>query len=461
MLCALTLSGTGVIPLDTPVYDAVWRYLMPLAAALFLLECDVLDVWRNGGQLLTAFLIGAAGMMAGAIVGWALLKGALGPQAGCIAASLCSSYIGGSINFVAVSSTVGLDAALVPAAIAADNVAMVGYLAVLMALPVGGRVAAAAAGGAGAASESEAAAPATTGAAGVGAGTGPAAAATAGGEGAAGAARHEPAPAAPGQQHPNQPRVEQQQQQQQQQQHQNQNQHADSGSSSSNNSNKRNNSDSNSSSGGGSSNAGAGAGLTTTGIALSLATGGAACALSEGAARALSATPLKLMFMSVIAVALASLLRVLLAERPLAEGAPAAVRGGHSGGGGAAAGQSPFAGASQIGSALMLVFFAVVGANAGGLSQLSACWPMVAFMTVMVCVHWAVLAAAGAALRLPRAALVLASNSCIGGPATAASMAVSRGWTGMAHMAMLIGSLGYAIGTVAGLVVAKVSGAMV
>ena len=60
--------------------------------------------------MLAAFLIGAVGMMLGAVVGCAVmgpwiggLGSAGGHQATCVAASLCSSYVGGSINFVAVS----------------------------------------------------------------------------------------------------------------------------------------------------------------------------------------------------------------------------------------------------------------------------------------------------------------------------------------------------------------------
>jgi uncharacterized membrane protein len=91
-------------------------------------------------------------------------------------------------------------------------------------------------------------------------------------------------------------------------------------------------------------------------------------------------------------------------------------------------------------------------------------------------------------LRLPGPALVLGSNACVGGPATAAGeeqresnmfttgtsaacllrlrcmcshsagMAMSRGWHALAQPAMLSGSLGYAVGTAAGLAVAKLAG---
>ena len=69
---------------------------------------------RTGGPVLAAFLIGAVGMVFGAVVGCAVMgpwmcaglgadSGSNMYQATCVAASLCSSYVGGSINFVAVS----------------------------------------------------------------------------------------------------------------------------------------------------------------------------------------------------------------------------------------------------------------------------------------------------------------------------------------------------------------------
>eukprot|EP00955_Chlamydomonas_euryale_P067239 359793-Chlamydomonas_euryale.AAC.11 len=317
MLCAIALSGWNVIPLDTPAYDVVWVYLMPLAAACFLLESDMAQLLSSGGQLLTSFLMGAIGMMAGAMAGWALLKTHMGPEAGCIAASLCASYIGGSINFVAVSNALGLSAAVIPAVIAADNIGMAAFLAILMAVP----------------KETDNAA--------------------------------------------DEEALQKKPQEQQQQQQPTIVEP-----------------------------------LNVNSISLSLACGGIACALSQKAAAALNMMPFKLLFMSLIAIALSSTVRLLLSKVT----ASVQVQSTHA--------TSPFAGASQIGSALMLVFFAIIGANTGGLSQLGACWPILAFLTIMVLVHWVVLFTAGSILRLPRVAMLLGSNTCIGGPATSAGKPV-------------------------------------
>ena len=49
--------------------------------------------------------------------------------------------------------------------------------------------------------------------------------------------------------------------------------------------------------------------------------------------------------------------------------------------------------------------------------------------------------------------IIIASNANVGGPTTAAAMAVSKGWTKLVAPAMLIGTLGYVLGTYAGLLV--------
>ncbi len=61
----------------------------------------------EGGPTLAAFLVGALGMAAGAVAGWVLLREALGPGGWKLAACLCASYVGGSVNFAAVAAVGG------------------------------------------------------------------------------------------------------------------------------------------------------------------------------------------------------------------------------------------------------------------------------------------------------------------------------------------------------------------
>jgi uncharacterized membrane protein len=54
---------------------------------------------------------------------------------------------------------------------------------------------------------------------------------------------------------------------------------------------------------------------------------------------------------------------------------------------------------------------------------------------------------------------IIASNANIGGPTTAAGMAISQGWSALVGPAMLVGVLGYVIGNYLGTIVGIVLGA--
>ena len=54
--------------------------------------------------------------------------------------------------------------------------------------------------------------------------------------------------------------------------------------------------------------------------------------------------------------------------------------------------------------------------------------------------------------------IILASNANIGGPTTAVAMAVSKGWSKLIGPVLLVGTLGYVIGTYFGLVVGSILG---
>ncbi|KAF6260158.1 hypothetical protein COO60DRAFT_1508812 [Scenedesmus sp. NREL 46B-D3] len=136
LMAALAATSVGLLPPASPVYDAVWRFLMPLGVALYLLENDITSLATSGRQVLAAFLLGAGTMLAGAWVSWQLVGPAMGPAGPQLASCLLASYIGGSVNFAAVASATQLPAALVPPAMAADNLAMLALLAAMMAAPL-------------------------------------------------------------------------------------------------------------------------------------------------------------------------------------------------------------------------------------------------------------------------------------------------------------------------------------
>ena len=104
----------------------------------------------------------------------------------------------------------------------------------------------------------------------------------------------------------------------------------------------------------------------------------------------------------------------------------------------------------EIATFMMYVFFAVIGAGADLGQVLGAALPATLFLVVLILVHLGLLLLVGRLLRLDLAEVMVASNACILGAPTAAALAASRGWRELVMPGMLVGILGYSIGTFIG-----------
>ena len=136
---AMAASNLGLIPHSAPVYDSAAGLLVPMAIPLLLMRADFRTIFAEAGPMLLAFVIAAAATVVGAFAGVLLVDmGPLEPQ---VAGAITSSYIGGSLNFVATAEAVGIkDSSIYVASLSADAVGAVIFLLLLMTMPAIGYI---------------------------------------------------------------------------------------------------------------------------------------------------------------------------------------------------------------------------------------------------------------------------------------------------------------------------------
>ncbi|WP_243298295.1 DUF819 family protein [Bacillus litorisediminis] len=131
---AMILANLNIIPTASPVYDAVWGYVIPLAIPLLLFQANLKKIWNESGKLLIIFLISSIGTVAGVTVAFITLKDYI-PVLDKIGAMMTGSYIGGGVNFAALAAKFETPGEMVSAATVADNFMMAIYFFVLIAIP--------------------------------------------------------------------------------------------------------------------------------------------------------------------------------------------------------------------------------------------------------------------------------------------------------------------------------------
>lgn len=131
---AIILSNTGIIPTESPVYDAVWTYIVPIAIPLLLFQINVRNIFKESGRLLLIFFLSSIGTVVGATIGFFLLKEYI-PYLDRIGAMIGASYIGGGVNFAAMSAKFETPGEMVSSTVVADNLMMAILFIVLIIIP--------------------------------------------------------------------------------------------------------------------------------------------------------------------------------------------------------------------------------------------------------------------------------------------------------------------------------------
>ena len=107
-------------------------------------------------------------------------------------------------------------------------------------------------------------------------------------------------------------------------------------------------------------------------------------------------------------------------------------------------------GGFELGVSLAFVFFAAIAAGANLVAMVQIAPLLVVLVVILLSVHLFVLLGAGWLFRLTLPELVTASNAAVLGATTAPALAAARGWHDLVTPGVLVGVLGYALGTFAG-----------
>ena len=128
-----TLSTTvGIIPMASPVYEWMTRYLLPVALLLLMITVDLKSILKLGRTALIMVAAGSIGIMIGAQIAYLAFAQWLPPEGWKGLAALTGSWIGGTANMVAIAESVGTPDAIMGPIIVVDTVVGYGWMGVLL-----------------------------------------------------------------------------------------------------------------------------------------------------------------------------------------------------------------------------------------------------------------------------------------------------------------------------------------
>ncbi len=341
------LSNTGLVPVESGVYDAVFGPVTSVAIAWLLLSVNLRDLRKAGPRMVGAFGVAVAGTVLGAFVAAALYGAHFGEDTMRMAGALTGTYSGGSVNFVSVGRELGLSGALFAGLNAADAVVTGLWLAACLVLPLWiGRFYAPVRGG----DDETASPPAET---------------------------ESPAPATESERHARHPYFARE-------------------------------------------------GLSALSIANLVAAGLILVFAAEWLGEVWPAVP-SILWLTTLALA--------LGHSPL-------FRDGR--------------GAMQLGSVGLHFFFVLIGIVSRWSEIAAVGVEVFLFTLIVVAVHAVFVLGVGRLLRLDMGTVAVASQAAVGGPSSALAVAISRQWRHLVLPGVVVGLLGYAVGTYLGFGVAAV-----
>lgn len=124
----------GLITTESPVYNMITTWLLPASLVLLLLPVDIKAILRLGPAALAMFFIGAAGIMAGAVISFNLFKPVIGNDFWSGFGALSASWTGGSANMIAVKEALPVRDAVFAPMVIVDTVVPYLWMGIMIAM---------------------------------------------------------------------------------------------------------------------------------------------------------------------------------------------------------------------------------------------------------------------------------------------------------------------------------------
>jgi uncharacterized membrane protein len=133
LIIAIVLSNLKILPINSPSYEVVWNYIVPLSIPLLLFRANIFKIVKSTGSMFGAFHVSALGTVIGAMLA-ALIFATAVPFIAQLSGIMTASYIGGGVNFFALTATFRPPEELTNSLLVADNVIMAGMFLLLISL---------------------------------------------------------------------------------------------------------------------------------------------------------------------------------------------------------------------------------------------------------------------------------------------------------------------------------------
>lgn len=128
----MVLRNVGVLPAESATYDALRQFGLPMFVVLLLLAIDVGSAVRVMGRGIGVMLLGTAGVVVGAPIGYLAVRRWLDPEAWRGFGALAGSWIGGTGNLAAAAAMLDTPPEQFGLAVLADNMVYVVWLPMLL-----------------------------------------------------------------------------------------------------------------------------------------------------------------------------------------------------------------------------------------------------------------------------------------------------------------------------------------